>query len=843
MNTLKFLVECIKQSSSAAECLDVVKGDRIDANIDGFTFEKLFDLCFKFDCIKGITNQTHNHIIGNVSLGQGKKLQCMNAYLSNTKINNSCGTGFADITVEEKSTGKRIYVSSKYFVQDSKKAVAAYDIASIKARTAFDEKRGDELWICMKNKQDFKDKKAKGNKELKDSVAHILDMSDLDSMYEKLKDKLISIENYDDILTKEKMTMYFHQRGIVSNICKLYKIGSKNVLIGAKPRSGKTYICGGIICSIKPKNVIIITPAPTETKPEFLDMFNGYLDFKQYNVIDLDGKTITNLGDMLGSHNIIIVSKQFLQNKVNKGVVNDVIKLKPELAFFDENHAGGCTDMSKAVMDKYAKNSFKVFMTATYQKPLNTWGFTEEECMYWSMEDVARAKHMSDNIQYFTDKFGNDCFDGYKMSELETHYEQEPELCLMSTMFQQNYYAELQQEISPDDMDGFSMSALFELNEKKTDFIKPKAMEAFIKRIGGKTKSKDDKDCMLNRVNRVMELKESSRYNNFYIQLWFLPYGQGRPINKISQLMKKYIKNHSILTDYEVMIINSKHSDAENSMLKDDINNKAEEAREAGKKGMIILVGNKCALGISIRMCDVVMLFNTVESSDKIMQMLYRCMTEDYNNGKRVGVVVDLNMSRVINTLLHYGDNTIARDDDVEKRLRYVAEHLINIDYDQVFDNKVVDHEQLVTKLMNVWKQYVTSSYANYVRIIANQEFDLDDYEKTLLKGIGKSNNKDTKDKHYVEINDNKQDVKSGVEVRYEMDVLNENPDNENADIEIDDNVEISFARDVLTHIIPFTVFMTMNTEDMDIHEMLAYIGKDDKLRAIFNEQCKTWWG
>ena len=65
-----------------------------------------------------------------------------------------------------------------------------------------------------------------------------------------------------------------------------------------------------------------------------------------------------------------------------------------------------------------------------------------------------------------------------------------------------------------------------------------------------------------------------------------------------------------------------------------------------------IISGNMLSLGITIESCDVVMLINNTLSSDKIMQQMYRCMTEGEN--KKMGFVVDLNISRVLNTCVNY---------------------------------------------------------------------------------------------------------------------------------------------------------------------------------------------
>jgi predicted helicase len=77
-----------------------------------------------------------------------------------------------------------------------------------------------------------------------------------------------------------------------------------------------------------------------------------------------------------------------------------------------------------------------------------------------------------------------------------------------------------------------------------------------------------------------------------------------------------------------------------------------QKSKKENKKGLILLAGNMLSLGITLSNCDIVMLFNNTLSSDKVMQQMYRCMTEGQN--KIYGFVVDLNISRVLNTSINY---------------------------------------------------------------------------------------------------------------------------------------------------------------------------------------------
>ena len=818
----------------------------------------MFDLCFKFNCVPGITHLTHTHYEGNVSADREKPITCLDSYLRNTKIHNSCATGCADITFETKANKVRTYVSSKRFDQSHKetnkvkKDVASYGISNIVSLPKFD-KKSDKIWLVVFDRDDFEKKQAKNNTYIKKYVSRVFDATDLANMYPLLRKTIVQLKSYDDLLSRKILNLYFHQQGIATGIVKAFNAGSRQVLIGAKPRAGKTYICGGVIAALKPRNVLVITPAPSETKTQFIDdLFHAHVEFKHYKIIDLTGASTPQLDDILDESTtgkIIIVSKQFLHTKIKDCVIPALKDLTFDMEINDENHQGGCTALSKMIHHEYNTNKecLTLYMTGTYMKPLCTWGFEEHECFYWSMEDDFKAKNVTlpENTAYFKEKFGDDCFDNHSYHQIVECYSREPELCLMTTMFQQDYYADLKVDLSQDDTDpcGFSIDGLFELNKKKTDFINPSAMKTFLKKIGGMNPNgaKRDVSCMLSRVKEVMESKGSNRKGDFYIQLWFLPCGQGKPIDTVSKLLRgKYMSEHPILKDYKTLVINSTHSDVDCKNLRERINAEAKQARKDEQKGLIILVGNKCSLGISLHLCDVVMLFNTSTSSDKIMQMLYRCMTEDNENGKKVGVVVDLNTYRVLNTLTYYGGLTSLKDKSPEARLRYVSEHLVNIDFDLVFENKQLDSAALMDKLLDIWNSYFTSSYTNLLKTIANCDVDVDDSDQRMLNGFGKKAKNDIAE-HTLVLNEHDQELGKGVEITHER----ASPDDEeNIGEEVEEATSgIVFARDILQYVVPFVVFMTMSNKETDLHEMMRSIGDDRKLLAMFDEQCEVWWG
>ena len=83
--------------------------------------------------------------------------------------------------------------------------------------------------------------------------------------------------NWTDLFLNKRssLNLRFHQELITQKTSDLIEESNKSFLWGCKCRSGKTYMVGGIINKQydlkKFLNVLIITPAPSETLPQFTD--------------------------------------------------------------------------------------------------------------------------------------------------------------------------------------------------------------------------------------------------------------------------------------------------------------------------------------------------------------------------------------------------------------------------------------------------------------------------------------------------------------------------------------------------------------------------------------------
>ena len=135
------------------------------------------------------------------------------------------------------------------------------------------------------------------------------------------------------------------------------------------------------------------------------------------------------------------------------------------------------------------------------------------------------------------------------------------------------------------------------------------------------------------------------------------------------------MKEDRILKKYNIMCINRKNKQLAKD-VKDEIIKQEKIAKDENKDGLILLAGNMLTLGITLNLCDIVLLLNNLLSFDKVLQQIFRSMTEAIN--KKYGFVVDLSISRVLNTCVNY---TIHNNNKgIDEKIRYLIEnHLITI--------------------------------------------------------------------------------------------------------------------------------------------------------------------
>ncbi len=403
------------------------------------------------------------------------------------------------------------------------------------------------------------------------------------------------------------------------------------------------------------------------------------------------------------------------------------------------------------------------------------------------------------------------------------------------------------------------------MNTLKTKFKFENEVGLFLRYISGSNKEHDFKKkdkSIFSRINNICFEKESRLP---FTQIWFLPPNN---INEISKALIKMTEKDNLLSEYVFYPINSKNNEFDVSKIKQTIYNFELKVKKENKKGLILLAGNMLSLGITLSSCDVVMLFNNTLSSDKVMQQMYRCMTESLCNehkpstitdkdrtlsymteceDKKYGFVIDLNISRVLNTCINY--SIYKKDLNTEEKLKYMFDyHLINIDVD-MWENKQLDSNYLINKLLDIWKNDPINNLRIMLKNLDNEYLEFDNETQKLLNKSfrSSSNDKLTSIVEFKDEDDESQSIKAGKE-KIKTDETDETDEKELNEMEKDlleeekKEKEISFTKDVLPFVIPLTCILTMSDTNKDFIKMLSDIKENKELLEVFDEQSLIWW-
>ena len=834
------------------------------ANVKGSIFERCADLLIKLGFFSKFSNIEFKHVIGNINEGTISFLdaQKLKKYIKEKQAISGKGTGISDITLYNELENKYIFISSKYYSTPT--SVKDYDIADIKAMIDHNKHiyKNYEIYLLVNDKNDLIEKASNA-----DSSSHyitkyidiekIIDINDLEKAFFEMKNYYLKDSNIfkNFILDKKILIPKFHQKLFEIKFFKQKALDKKIFLLGLKPRAGKTFIVGMIISKDKNNyenfNILVITPAPNETSSQFLEMFENYIDFNDFNIINLNsGAMIENLN--FTNKNIIVTSKQLLQNYINNDGIISIKNLNLNYLFFDENHYGGTTQLSTSIVDTYKnENTNLVFLTATFQKSLNHWCILEQCSFYWELEDENLCKNK--NVESLINKHGNEVLEALDYfaptdTDILKNYENMPNLELLTTMFEPTIFKNIKEKVMQNgNKFGFSAKTLFSITN--SNFNYEYEIELFLRFISGSEKEIDFPDGDKSIFGRIKEisLKKGSRTllsnSNFTTQLWFLPFGIEQKINDVSQLLKILMLKNKILNKFEILILNS-NTETPIKDIKREIKKRELIGKEEGKKGLIVLVGNQCSLGITLELCDIVLLLNDILSADKIYQMMYRSMTEAPN--KKCGFVVDLNINRVLNTFIEY--SLYNKDLSIENKIKYIIENnLLNIDSDYLL-NKKIDETGLINNLLEIWKKDPINNVRKLLKNIEYEIIEINNNDQNKLNNIfTKSfNGNNNIQVNFFEDGD-EQELQSGKIIKKEK-ISNKDPsdlsslsDEEDGDNK-DNEENISLTKDVLPFVIPLICFLTIKENNKNFLEMLVMIKNNEELLEIFNDQTFLWW-
>jgi hypothetical protein len=725
-----------------------------------------------------------------------------------------------------------------------------------------------KLCVCIREEKEFKlmltrvrDTNANLLAYVEDAI--VIDWNDLRQAHIDFKDIYHSISVADIKESKKPLLLKMHQKLGVKKTLALKNARKKKILWGHIQRSGKSYIIGGcIIEDSKNKascNYLIITTAPNETITQQMAVFDCH-QLSSFNVARIEGDTKRSINNK----NIYICSKQFLQNKKIQWLKN----INFDMRFVDESHNGGTTDLAQKTLALYSGNSFTVQITATYAKPVSEYDIPLENMILWDLEDIKLCKDINDEkAALLVQKHGNvmnDLINEYTYNLIKEEYSKYPELVILSDRLTDGLVTDIIRD-TRNNYYGWSVDACFLLCQESKEIdgeVKIVKIAEFQNkeenlkmwwRIFGKRNSLNipddeypDEKVFMKRIEKICKTPETfSRFGGSepMIIMAFLPQSN---INKITEATIKLLEEDkenksSIIANYIVIGINTKITNDPKQTIEDA----RRRAKNERKKGVLVLSGRQCSLGVSIENCDIVLLLNNAKGFDMIYQMMFRCMTEGKN--KTRGFVVDLNIHRVINTTLVRYAELFRPNDMIQDSIKYIQqERIINLNCDHwmsCFGNR----QNSILALSNK----VYSIYSSNAERVIGCLLDRLKYKEILLskedqKAFNRYFSIVTKSRTITV--EKKEDIKNGIEgIEIKRDKKHEKDEVDEKDgVDEKDDEEVENRTDyatLLIHCIPLVCILTIHNTETSFIRMCCIVKEDEKILSILIDQIKSWWG
>ena len=773
-----------------------------------------------------------------------------------------------DLVIQDEKDEKNIHCFSSKNLK--KENIGKLDIEKIFTFSEDYKKNGYNInyGIVTKNTIETKniiEKSEKSNKKIKDIIQNqntiFIDWNDLDESFKNFKN-LYSSTSINELFKTEKkpLLLKLHQKYSVLKTSNLIKQNIHNILWGHICRSGKSYIIAGTIIddSINKNkcNYLLLTTAPNETIEQYIKVM--YCEqLQDFNIICINGN---NIKPKLSEKNIIIVSKQFLQvlentkEQKNKKIqkLQWLSNLKIDLRFIDESHNGGTTEIVKNTLNLYGKNTTTIHISATYSKTATNYNILKEHWILWDLEDINLCKKY--NTNRLIEKYGDEMkqtLEFFNEKSIIEEYSKFPEMWVITDELDDNLTKELIENFKNSD-DGWSTDACFLLKQNENYFQNPEENLKLWYRIFGKKIQKrgyqiDDpnypKDkVIINRIQNICSINESRSFSREkpLVIMAFLPTGQN-PIDKVQNTTKKLLEDNKIIPDFDIICINSKESNNPKKTIEDGLIT----VKNNNKKGLLVLSGRQCSLGVTIEHCDIVLLLNDSKSFDLIFQMMFRSMSESTN--KKYGFIVDLNIHRFINTTLLNFISTINPTKHPKKVLEYILkEKIITINNDQWITKEKQYINKMVDNIYKIYSSNVEKTLSHFLGRLEHKQVLLSKDDGILFKNIFMDNSKFTKkqNQQLEELteklfNYNRENINKGISKV----CLGDDEKEENT-ITTEKEEQKKNLMEFLKHIIPLICILTIHDDkSSSFEEMSNYILSNQEILDVFQQQTMTWWG
>lgn len=817
-------------------CNHMNKDGEPDESYSGCLQETIFTLFASLRLFPQLSNYTP--CTGNFGLRTIKELKSIEEIFEN-KIR-AVGDGACDFTAINRESKSILGTTSKYKRKFTAKELDL-DGLVLGLTRRYSEYNKKQICVVIPSRDDF----VTMQNRMRDSTssrfeptasddehfihdAIVIDHDDLEAAFNKFK------------LHKFKTTKKtselkgVHQEFTVWKNIKMKKMGEKCVLYAHMPRSGKTHMMVGSFKADHGSNYLVITTAPNETVGQYKKACKG----NGYNVTRLGAKT----KPITEGKNIILVSKQFLDRHDDIDWLKD---LQIDMAFVDEGHYGGTTELAQDSLRLYAPDAFTVFMSATPDKIKYAYDIPESNIIRWDQEDIKLCQNINNPQSRIRleEKYGPDFIEilnTFSDHQIKNKYLEYPDMHILTQSLTDDVKTEIITETEGTSY-GISNTAILSLTKNKKNFQEPvQVMERIAFPIFGKLgKYTPDPKYPNPYMKRIADTCKNSqsryigdRSGKVKVVLAFLPPNN---INQTSEALINLLMNAGDLgydkrfsDQYIVVSINSKKS----GKPKDIIKNAVKQANNE-EKDVLVLSGKQCHMAATIKECDIVLLLNDITSYDMIKQMMYRSMSPQPN--KKFGFVVDLSLERVLDTVVsEFASNLYNCSMSRKEALKYILlAKIVNINADTWIYNSGDHHEQITKIAEKLDNLYISNGYHSILRNmnrLADACFELSNEQALRLGLVSMKSNETVK----IAGKDLVETIQDGIE-RKNYEHADNVSESEPTVIEKKENFI-----DILRFIIPFFSFITSHHEESSFLGMCNIIENDQELKKICIDHIST---
>lgn len=627
----------------------------------GWFFETLCQILITLKCVKNIDYTE----IQEGQLQNLKKIKNINSLL-NIKVVGA-GNNPTDMTIKQGTT--LIPFSFKYHATYGETDVVFLDSTISNQKITDDYKVG----LIVRDKKFFTEHRYRnGSNENKIQIDEIIkngllfDETDiirgLDVFRVRFRDNKLNIGDFTEMINtdylsspRRQLVKKLHQRMTELKFIQSFSDKKHTTwCVAHKPRSGKSItlllFCKYLLAQGYRR--ILVTTSVVQTIDSFTSDLDNYIDFKGINY--------TLQGDFDETRDgIFFCSVQYLKCGDKKELLK---KMGFGAIIIDESHQGSSTDKTKSdILDVEDTNEIRknikltIFASGTADKTKKYYGI-HSSCVYeWDIEDEAHMKE--GNVGYMAKRHGKEFSDCLKDNTLNADYSRHPTQVLMKHSIPESLINEINAYNTKHGTTfGYNCSSLTALRQigkdryaEEFELCKTNDGEEILKGFLDCIISQDRmRDTIMKQVESVQSGRGSrkSTVGNPLLFLVYLPtHTRNSIISLLQKTFKKFLEDHKLWTDYNIEFSNSTE---DSGCVKEEYNKYIQtimdKAKRDGKRGCILLLGNKGGVGITYNDCDVTISLDDGHNLDNQRQRFSRALTEA--DGKTIGINVDMNIQR-----------------------------------------------------------------------------------------------------------------------------------------------------------------------------------------------------